>query len=99
MEPKPDPRLQSTWRALEMVIDPEVGLDIVTMGLVYDVAITDDIAHVTHSLTSRGCPMEAIITQGIREAVGFVRGIADVETHLVWEPVWHPGMISKAAWG
>ena len=82
-----------------MVIDPEVGLDIVTMGLVYDVTVSGDTAHVTHSLTSRGCPLEAVITQGIREAVGFVNGIEGVETHLVWEPAWHPGMISRAAWG
>lgn len=93
-----DPRLQPSWRALEMVIDPEVGLDIVTMGLVYDLVIRDDVAHVTHTLTSRGCPLEAVITEGIRETLGFVRGIQGVETHLVWEPAWHPGMIAKGAW-
>jgi metal-sulfur cluster biosynthetic enzyme len=92
-----EPRLAAAWRALEMVIDPEVGLDIVTMGLVYDVAIVDDVAHVTHSLTSRGCPLEAVITQGIREAAGFVQGVTAVETHLVWEPAWHPGMIAPGA--
>ena len=93
-----DPRLAAAWRALEMVIDPEVGLDIVTMGLVYDVAIADDVVHVTHSLTTRGCPLEAVITQGIRDAIGFVSGVTGVETHLVWDPEWHPGMISQGAW-
>lgn len=80
-----------------MVIDPEVGLDIVTMGLVYGVAIVDDVAHVTYSLTSRGCPLEAVITRGIRESVSLVRGLAGVEPHLVWEPEWHPGMIAREA--
>ena len=92
-------RLQPIWRALELVIDPEVGLDIVTMGLVYDVTIAGDVAHVTHTLTTRGCPLEAAITAGIRDAVGCVRGIGGVETRLVWEPAWHPGMIAKDAWG
>jgi metal-sulfur cluster biosynthetic enzyme len=92
-----DPRLQATWRALELVIDPEVGLDIVTMGLVYDVRIEDGVAHVTHTLTSRGCPLEAVITSGIREAAGFVRDLDGVDTHLVWDPAWHPGMIAPDA--
>lgn len=94
-----DPRLAATWKALEMVIDPEVGLDIVTMGLVYDVALTDDVALVTHTLTTPGCPMEAVITQGIRDAVSFVSGVRGVETRLVWEPAWHAGMIDRGALG
>lgn len=98
MTGSPDPSLESCWRALAMVIDPEVGLDIVTMGLVYDVALVDGVAHVTYSLTSAGCPLEAVITQGIRDAMAFVSGLAGVEPHLVWEPAWHPGMISRDAW-
>ena len=93
-----DPRLRATWRALEMVIDPEVGLDIVTMGLVYDVAIDGDVATVTYTLTSRGCPLEAVITQGIRDALAFVRDVSGVVTRLVWEPAWHPGMIAEGVW-
>lgn len=93
-----DPRLDAAWKALTMVIDPEVGLDIVSMGLVYDVAIAGDVVHVTHSLTSRGCPLEAVITQGIRDAMAYVRDVAGVETHLVWDPEWHPGMIAQEAW-
>lgn len=94
-EPQQDPRLAAAWRALEMVIDPEVGLDIVTMGLVYDLRVVDDDLHVTHTLTTRGCPLEAIITQGIREAGSLVRGVSGVQTTLVWDPAWHAGMISS----
>ena len=82
-----------------MVIDPEVGLDIVTMGLVYGVVVHDDVARVTHTLTTPGCPMEKIITDSILGAASLVEGVARVETNLVWEPAWHPGMIAPDSFG
>jgi metal-sulfur cluster biosynthetic enzyme len=92
-----DPRLDALWRALGTVIDPEIGLDIVTLGLVYSVRIDGDVAHVTHTLTTPGCPMEEYITRGIREATSLVRGLDRVETTLVWDPAWHTGMIQPGA--
>jgi len=94
----PDPRLRAAWDALTTVIDPELGLDIVSLGLVYDVGIVDDVVRVTHTLTTPGCPMERVITQGIRAALGTVDGARGVETHLVWDPAWHAGMIAEGAW-
>jgi metal-sulfur cluster biosynthetic enzyme len=93
-EQSPDLRLDALWQALSSVIDPELGLDIVTLGLVYGLEIRDGVARVTHTLTTPGCPMERVITDGIRSAGVLVEGVRVVETDLVWEPAWHPGMIS-----
>src|SRR5512142_412309 len=71
---EPDPRIELLWRNLATVIDPEIGLDIVTLGLVYGVEIVDDVAAITHTLTTPGCPMERIITDGIRAAVMQIDG-------------------------
>lgn len=93
-----DPRIELLWHNLATVIDPEIGLDIVTLGLVYGVQIVDDVAIITHTLTTPGCPMERIITDGIRAATMQTEGICGVETNIVWEPAWHSGMIAPNAW-
>lgn len=80
-------------RALERVIDPEVGLDVVRMGLIYGIEVDGERVKVRHTLTTRGCPLEAVIRRGIEEAIGSLPGVERVETEVVWDPPWQPGMI------
>jgi metal-sulfur cluster biosynthetic enzyme len=85
------------YDALREVIDPEIGLDIVTLGLVYDVTVNTNTVEVTFTLTTRGCPMERAIRGGILQAVGQLDGVDEVLAHVVWEPRWDPGRIEKGA--
>lgn len=85
------------WDALGMVIDPEIGLDIVTLGLVYSLEIIGSAVKVTFTLTTPGCPMEEAITGGIVSAVSAVESVEQVLPDLVWDPRWHPGMIQEGA--
>jgi metal-sulfur cluster biosynthetic enzyme len=93
-----DPRLELLWRQLASVIDPEIGLDIVTLGLVYGVSIDGDVARVTHTLTTPGCPMERLITDRIRADAAEVDGVRRVEPQRVWDPAWPSGMMAPNAW-
>lgn len=84
--------------ALEAVMDPELGVNIVDLGLVYGVAI-DDGSHVTvtMTLTTPGCPLHASFVEEIEEVLWqSMPGITGVTVNLVWEPRWSPMMISAA---
>lgn len=83
--------------ALRGVIDPEVGLDVVTMGLIYGVEVEGGTVRIRYALTTEGCPMADVIRNGIVHAARRVSGVEDVETELVREPAWHPGMMEEDA--
>jgi len=83
--------------ALRAVEDPELGMDIVELGLLYDVDVQGSDVHVTFSLTSMGCPVGPLIEQQIVETVAAVDGVERVEPELTWDPPWSPERMSDDA--
>jgi metal-sulfur cluster biosynthetic enzyme len=82
---------------LRTVEDPELGMDVVDLGLVYEVEVEESKAKVTYSLTSMGCPAGPLIAQDIDGAVRQVEGIQDVELELTFDPPWTPDRMSDDA--
>jgi metal-sulfur cluster biosynthetic enzyme len=91
------PTRDDVVEALREVEDPELGMDIVELGLLYDVDVTDANVKVSYSLTSMGCPAGPMIQEGIYEAVAGVPGVEQVETELTWDPPWTPDKMSEDA--
>ncbi|WP_163972024.1 metal-sulfur cluster assembly factor [Oceanobacillus halotolerans] len=84
--------------ALENVIDPELGIDIVNLGLVYDVELNDEgICDVTMTLTAMGCPLSAHIEQDVRRALADIPDIKEINVNIVWNPPWNKDMMSRYA--
>lgn len=75
---------------LKQVIDPEVGLNIVDMGLIYDVNVEGESVDITMTLTSPGCPFGPQIINGAEAAPLELEGITEAKAHLVWSPPWNP---------
>lgn len=89
---------ESMMGALEQVIDPELGIDIVNLGLVYDVDLSDEgVATVTMTLTSMGCPMGPQIVQMTKEALADLPEVNETEVNIVWQPVWSKDHMSRYA--
>jgi metal-sulfur cluster biosynthetic enzyme len=80
-------------KALRQVKDPEVGLNIMDLGLVYDVDVEEGEVHVKMTLTSPGCPAGAQIMGDVDQTVRMMEGVTGVEVELVWEPFWTPERI------
>ena len=84
--------------ALTAVIDPEVGANIVDLGLVYGVAIDGNTVKVTMTMTTAACPVTEYMKTQARDAVlGALPEIGNVTVEMVWDPPWKPGMMSEAA--
>src|SRR5207248_10734982 len=83
--------------ALRDVIDPELGLDFVELGLIYDVEVEGDIVRVTYTLTSPGCPIGPQVSEQIEEFVGELEGVQDVQPTMTFSPPWTPERMSEDA--
>src|SRR5699024_8578178 len=84
--------------ALENVIDPELGIDIVNMGLVYDVDLNEEgLCTVTMTLTSMGCPLAGHIEQDVRYVLSDIPEVKDIDVNIVWDPPWGKDKMSRYA--
>ncbi|ENQ2252632.1 metal-sulfur cluster assembly factor [Listeria monocytogenes] len=84
--------------ALEQVIDPELGIDIVNIGLVYDVELDDDgLCTVSMTLTTMGCPLAGILTEQVQMALSDIPEVRDTNVNLVWNPPWTKDRMSRYA--
>ena len=85
----------AVWNALSQVIDPEIGCNIVDLGLVYSVAIQGLKVSVKMTLTTHGCPMHESIARGVQMALLGLDGVEEAEVEVVWDPPWNPEMMSE----
>lgn len=84
--------------ALKKVIDPEIGLSIVDLGLIYDIKIDKNSnIFIKMTLTVPGCPLANFLTYQTEEVVKQLEGVNSVKVELVWDPPWNPSMMSKEA--
>ncbi|MDI3299615.1 MAG: metal-sulfur cluster assembly factor [Bacillota bacterium] len=92
------PTEEQILNALRVVDDPELGLNVVDLGLVYGVDIDDQgNVKVRMTLTFPGCPLGEQVTQDVQAALSIVPGVRDVDVQIVWQPAWTPDMMSEEA--
>jgi metal-sulfur cluster biosynthetic enzyme len=83
--------------ALRDVIDPELGLDFVELGLIYEVEVDEGTVRVTYTLTSPGCPIGPQVSEQIEEFDGDLDGVQDVQPTMTFTPPWSPELMSEDA--
>ena len=91
------PTVEDVQEALTNVIDPELGLDFVELGLIYDVAVEDGDVFISFTLTSPGCPIGPQVAEQIDEFVGELDGVTNVHASMTFSPPWTPELMSEEA--
>jgi len=91
------PTKEEVVDALRAVEDPELGMDIVELGLLYDVEVEGPKVKVIHTLTSMGCPVGPMIQENIDQIARSMPDVEDVEVELTWDPPWSPEKMSDDA--
>jgi len=82
---------------IRVVIDPEIGISVVDLGLVYDIAIEDEVCSITYTLTAMGCPVGPMIEEQFRTLATALPGIEQVECTMTFDPPWTPERMSEEA--
>ena len=85
---------EMVYDAIRTVIDPEVGFNIVDLGLIYGAKVEGDHVKVTMTLSTRGCPLHEMMRQWTQDAVERLEGVSSCEVEIVWEPAWNISMAS-----
>ncbi|HEX4187849.1 MAG TPA: metal-sulfur cluster assembly factor [Solirubrobacteraceae bacterium] len=96
-EAESTPTEDDVMDALSNVIDPELGLDFVELGLIYGVEVDEGAVKVTFTLTTPGCPIGPQVTEQIEEFVGELEGVKSVESEMVFTPAWSPEKMTEDA--
>ena len=95
--PQPVPTPELILRALHRLIDPEVGVNVVDLGMIADVDVNaEGVATICIAPTSAGCPMQDGLADGARALVGNLHGITSLEVHFIFSPPWTPDRITPA---
>jgi metal-sulfur cluster biosynthetic enzyme len=101
MPTQPDggsPSTEEILDALREVVDPELDVNVVDLGLVYGVEVREGVVHVRMTMTSPACPMEELLTEMVHAAIlRQMPSARSVEVELVWDPPWSPDRMSDAA--
>jgi metal-sulfur cluster biosynthetic enzyme len=86
---------EEVYQAISTVIDPEVGCNLVELGLIYDAIINDDKVEVIMTLSTKGCPLHGMMQMWVKDAVlNHIQEVKECEVTLVWEPAWNISMAS-----
>ena len=88
---------EQVYEALRDCYDPEIPVNVVDLGLIYEVKIIDDWVGVKMTLTAPGCPAHSFISQNVQNRLMKVPGVAKADVRIVWEPPWEPKMMSEEA--
>jgi FeS assembly SUF system protein len=88
---------EQVYEALQECYDPEIPVNIVDLGLVYDVEVEDDTVAVKMTLTAPGCGMGGMIASNAQSLIMEIPGVKDANVDLVWDPPWDPSRISEEA--
>ncbi|HMS61632.1 MAG TPA: metal-sulfur cluster assembly factor [Solirubrobacteraceae bacterium] len=91
------PTVEEVEEALTNVIDPELGLDFVELGLIYGITVSDGDVHVVYTLTTPGCPIGPMVEEQIDEFVSELEGVTSVGSEVVFTPPWTPDKMSEDA--